>query len=85
MTAPEMVPIVKEFIHKELAQGYDEVQLGEKVSLIDSGILDSLGIMSLLAFIEDHFQVSIPPDKLEPDNFQTIKAVSELIEKLISR
>lgn len=79
MSATEMVHIVKDFIHKELAQGYDEALLGVDESLIDSGILDSLGIMSLLTFIETEFKVSIPPDQIDPDNFETIRAVSELI------
>ncbi len=50
--------------------------------LIESGLLDSLDIMNLIAQIDEHFKVSIDGEDLTPENFYDIAAISILIEKL---
>jgi acyl carrier protein len=48
-------------------------------SLIDSGIVDSLGILDLVAFLESEFGLQIADDELLPENFQTIDCIVTLI------
>ncbi len=55
--------------------------LGEE-RLIDDGILDSFDIISIVADFNEAFDISIDVDDLEPDNFNTVKAMQELIERL---
>ena len=51
-------------------------------SLIDDNYLDSLAILSLVAEIEDNFEVQIPTVEIIPSNFNSAKAIWELIERL---
>ena len=51
-------------------------------TLIDQGILDSLAIISLVAEIEDEFDVQIPTVEIVPANFNSAKAIWNLITKL---
>lgn len=51
-------------------------------TLIDDNYLDSLAIISLVAEIEDEFDVQIPTVEVVPDNFNSAKAIWELIERL---
>ena len=51
-------------------------------TLIDQGILDSLAIISLVAEIEDEFDVQIPTVEIVPANFNSAKAIWDLITKL---
>jgi len=67
------------FIQTELARGHDDVDV-EKDSLVDSGIIDSLGIMKLVQFIENEFSLKIGDEDLLPDNFETVDAIVELLE-----
>lgn len=51
-------------------------------NLIDGRYLDSLTILSLVSEIEEEFDVEIPTVEIIPSNFNSIKKIYELIEKL---
>jgi len=49
-------------------------------ALLDSGILDSLGVLDLVGFIEKEFTVRVSDDELIPENFQTVDALVIFVE-----
>lgn len=49
-------------------------------SLIQSGLIDSLGMEELVSFLESTFGIEILDDDLLPDNFDTIASITALIE-----
>ena len=51
-------------------------------TLIDDQILDSIDIVSLVAEINDTFDVAIPAEELLPENFNSARALWELIQRL---
>lgn len=51
-------------------------------TLIDDHYLDSLSILSLIAEIEDGFDVVIPTIEIIPENFNSVEAMMNLITKL---
>ena len=51
-------------------------------TLIDDGYLDSLAIISLIAEIEDEFDVQIPTVEIVPENFNSAESIWELIKKI---
>ena len=51
-------------------------------TLIDDNYLDSLAIISLVAEIEEEFDVQIPTVEVIPDNFNSAKAIWSLIQRL---
>ena len=52
-------------------------------TLIDDGILDSFDIVTLVSEIDAEFDVAIPAEELVPENFNSAKALYELIQKLL--
>lgn len=50
--------------------------------LVDGRYLDSLTILSLIAEIEDEFDVEVPAVEIIPSNFNSVKKIWALIEKL---
>ena len=60
----------------------DGVDYESCTTLIDDGILDSLAIISLVAEIEDEFDVQIPTVEIVPENFNSAKAIWDLIVRL---
>ena len=73
--------IIKEFIQSELIRDRDVAgNLEVTDNLIETRIIDSLGIQKLLAYLEKTFLVNIADDELIPDNFQTIEAISAFLE-----
>ena len=51
-------------------------------TLIDDHYLDSLSILSLIAEIEDEFDVIVPTIEIIPENFNSVEAMMNLITKL---
>lgn len=47
--------------------------------LVDSGIVDSLGLFKLIAHIEDEYKIKIQPEDILIENFATINAITKLI------
>ena len=67
----------------ELLQGlHPEIDYETYEGLVDNGILDSLDIVTLITDINDAFDVSIPAEEILPENFNSAKALWELIERL---
>lgn len=60
----------------------DGVDYENCTTLIDEGYLDSLAIISLVAEIEEEFDVQIPTVEIVPSNFNSAKAIWSLIERL---
>ena len=73
--------IIQEFISRELLHDARETPLNDEDQLIELGIIDSLGIMTLLSFVEEKFSLQISGEDLIPENFGSINAISNLIER----
>lgn len=50
--------------------------------LIDGHHLDSLSILSLVVELEDEFDISIPAVEIVPENFNSVKAIYQMVERL---
>lgn len=62
-----------------------DVEFLQEERLIDDGILDSFDIISIVQDLNAAFEIEINIDDLEPENFNTVDAMLELIETLLSR
>lgn len=59
-----------------------DVDFEKEKKLIDDSILDSFDIIALVSELNDTFNISIEIEDLEPDNFNSIEAMKELINHL---
>ena len=73
------------FVRNDLLNGADKFNLTPATELIQSGVIDSLGIMKLLSFLEEKFSIRIAGEYLLPENFETVDKICSLIEKLLSQ
>lgn len=58
------------------------VEVGADDMLLDRGILDSMGLMEIIMFIEEEIGVTVPDEELVPDNFRTLTSIESLIGRL---
>lgn len=72
-----------QFVKDSLLRGEQEV--GPDDSLIDRGIIDSIGLMQLMAFLEERTGSRIPDHYVTPDNFQSVAAMEAMLEELKQR
>jgi acyl carrier protein len=81
MTQPQTVEDkIKEFIlkHFPLARK-NGFHPDEK--WLESGLVDSLGILDLVNFLETEFSIKVSDEDLLPENFQSLDAVAEFVRR----
>lgn len=54
--------------------------IGEEDSLLGNGILDSLGVLDLVGFLEQEFGISVADEDLVPEHFETIRHITAFVE-----
>jgi acyl carrier protein len=70
---------LRAFIRKQFL--FDEqAQLGDEDPLFPD-VIDSLGVMEVVDFVEERYNVDIGEDDLLADNFRSLKAIDSLIER----
>lgn len=52
-----------------------------KDSLLDSGIVDSLGVLEVVSYLVENHEIEIGEDDLMPENFNSIQSIADFIEK----
>ena len=59
-------------------------QIGDCDSLLSSGIIDSLGILDMVSFMENEFDIIFDDEDLLSESFETISALAELVQTKLS-
>ncbi len=73
---------MKEKLMEILQELRPEVDFESEKELIDGGVLDSFDIVTLVAQLNEEFDIEINVEDLMPENFNSVEAMLELIEKL---
>ncbi len=68
----------------ELGYTGPPAELTRDYELLDRDVIDSLGILRLVSFIEDHWSIEINDDQLVPDSFATLGAMVAMVEGHLS-
>lgn len=61
---------------------HPEVDFEEEESLLDDKILDSFDIISIIAEINEQYDIAVSAEDIIPANFNSAKAIYEMIERL---
>ena len=70
---------IRNFILETFLFGDTSVDLGDDVSLIESGIVDSTGVLELLGCVEKTWGVAISDTDIVPANFDTIGRIAAFV------
>jgi acyl carrier protein len=57
--------------------------LSDDLPLLESGIIDSLGVLDVVGFLQRTFNIKIEDEELTPDNFGNIKCMASFVEHKI--
>ena len=60
----------------------DSIEWEKENGLIDDGLLDSFGVISLISELEDEFAINIEAADMVPENFNSVKAMYKMILRL---
>ena len=76
--------VVRAFIATRLAPSAGRAEIADDEDLIDTGVVNSLGIFQLVAFLEQRFQIAIGDEEITPENFGTIDGIERLVASRIA-
>jgi acyl carrier protein len=77
----ELKQKLKEFILRELLNGQELDQIADDQDLLISGLIDSLGVVRMITFIEQTMEVDIPPEDVTLENFQTVENIANYLQR----
>jgi len=80
MTPTELA--LSKFVREEILRDGSTPEIRSDLALIESGILDSLGLQQLVGFLERQFDIELDDDHLVPENFATIGAIAQLVDSI---
>jgi acyl carrier protein len=75
----ETKQIIKEFIIETFLFGADDAKIEDGESLLESGIVDSTGVLELVAFLESEFGLDVKDNELIPENLDSIDNLAGFI------
>jgi acyl carrier protein len=72
---------VRTFIVDNFMFGKGADRLTDTQSFLETSIIDSTGVLELVAFVEDEFGVGVQDDELVPDNLDSIERVAAFVSR----
>ncbi len=81
----ELAKTIINFIVEDIARGQDIDELKPEDDLLESSLIDSLGIMRLITFIEQEFGYSVPPGDIVIEHFMTVNAIIDYLTPKLSK
>ena len=80
MSSPESIEQeVRQFLRDNFPLSADGVVLGSDDSLIEVGVIDSTGVLELIGFIEERYEVTIADEEVLPENLDSIANITRFV------
>jgi len=75
------VGIIAERIQKFLVHQFPATKnVGREEPLLKNGLIDSLGILEVVTFLEKEFAITVSDEELLPENFDSIRTLSNFVQ-----
>jgi len=72
---------IRSYILENYLFSTDESALEDAESLIDSGVIDSTGVLEIIMFLEEEFGVKIADEEMIPDNLDSVSRIVAFVER----
>ena len=70
---------LRQYIMSGLGREVDGVADDE--SLLEAGVIDSMGVLELVSFIEKQYRIAVSEDEMMPENFDTVDAIAAFVSR----
>lgn len=77
--------IVRRFLADHVLTPSELARIGSDDHLLKTGVLNSLTLTHLMLSLEEELGIQIPPSDFNPENFHSIRAICELVERMPHR
>ena len=73
---------IKNFIIENFLFGEDN-DLNDDTSFLEEGIIDSTGVLELIEYLEEEFELEIDDEDMIPENLDSLNNLEQFISKLL--
>jgi acyl carrier protein len=70
---------IKAFVIEEFLPDLRPEELNDDHDLLSDGVIDSLGLLKLIAWVENEFGLSVDDTALDPNNFRSVNAIDQFV------
>ncbi len=74
---------IRSYIAKNILFSKDGYPYADETSLLEEGIIDSMNVLELVAFVEEKFRVSVNDREIIPDNFDSVAKLSAYVGRKV--
>jgi acyl carrier protein len=67
-----IAPVIRDFVISNFLFGQDGGRLSDTESFLENGIIDSTGVLELVAFLEQQFGIAVGDRELVPENLDSV-------------
>ena len=71
---------IKEFIMTEVNPELQLTALADDEPLIESGIVDSLGVLKIMSFLDETFGIDLSSGEIKLENFKDVRTICALVD-----
>jgi acyl carrier protein len=72
---------IKQFIVEEFMPDVPVEELDDDFDLLTGGVVDSLGLLKVVAWLEDEFDIGVDDSELGPESFRTVAAIKAFVDQ----
>lgn len=72
---------IMQFVKDELMHGRG-TSINEDTDLLNAGIIDSLGVLQLVSFVDETFGIQIPDEDVVIENFKSVNTLATYLESI---
>ena len=74
-----LVTQVREYVVENFLLGEEEDEFSNEQSFLESGLIDSTGILEMITFLEETYQIDIEDEEMIPDNLDSVERVVRFV------
>lgn len=77
--------VLKEEIKKYILEASlsDAKDIQDDTLIFEVGLLDSMGLLFLIEYLKENFEVEVEDEELNPENFESINSITAFVEEKI--
>jgi acyl carrier protein len=81
MNAVDAESLVRGFLAEHVLIEEDLAKVGRDDHLLKTGVLNSLTLSHLIVYLEQQLGIQVPPEEFDPENFRSIRAICDFVER----
>ena len=79
MDSSEIQKQVREYVIENFVLGDEEDTFSDNQSFLDTGLIDSTGILEVIGYLEDEYEITIEDDEMVPENLDSVDRIARFV------